>query len=173
MELIKSIKRFFGVIEKPIAIEDPNTIENLKLLMLENLDLKKSLKTCTLLNEKISITLDGKDLILSDLETRVVNTERMLKEATGNPLNMDQVAAYLNHKGFIFESDKGDSVWRQKPQPAPKPKKKKIDWDKLELTNNPNEGLKAKLVKAPKKKIIKTINKTNIDLTKSISPSKL
>ena len=173
MELIKSIKSFFGIKVKPTAIEDPNTIENLKLLMLENMDLKKSLKTCTLLNEKITIKLDSKDIILSNLETRIVNTERMLKEATGNPLNMDQVAAYLNYKGFKFESDKGDSIWRQKPQPKAKPKKKKIDWDKLELTNNPNEGLKAKLIKVPKTKTTKTINKSKVDLAKSISPSKL
>tara|TARA_R110000796_G_scaffold248161_1_gene374680 strand:- start:287 stop:796 length:510 start_codon:yes stop_codon:yes gene_type:complete len=148
MELIKKLKSFVGIKSK-IKIIDPNTIENLQLLILENLDFKKDIKEKTDLIKKMQVHIENQNIVLDELETRVVTTERQLKEATGKPLNMDKVAAYLNHKNFKFETDgKGNNIWKQKPQ-IKKPKKKKINWDALQLVNDPSKGLSAKLKTTP------------------------
>ena len=145
MELIKKLKSFIGIKTK---ITDPNTVENLQLLILENLEMKKDGKIKSDLIKKMQVHIENKNTILDELETRVAKSERQLKEATGKPLNMDKVAAFLNHKGFIFESDKGDNVWRQKPAMV-KPKKKRVNWDALQLVNDPSKGLSAKLKTTP------------------------
>ena len=149
MELIKRFISF--ITNKKTKIEDPNTLEQLKLLILENLSFKKDINEKTALIKKMQVHIENQNVELDELETRVVTTERELKEATGRPLNMDQVATYLNHKNFTFSTDgKGNSIWTQKPQ-VKKPKKKKINWEHLHLVNDPTKGLSAQLKTNPDK----------------------
>jgi hypothetical protein len=147
MELIKKIIGF--VTNKKNKIEDPNTLEQLKLLVLENLSFKKDIKEKTSLIKKMQVHIENKNIIIDELETRTANAERELKEASGKPLNMDKVAEFLNHKNFKFEKDNnGNSIWKQKPQ-IKKKKRKKINWDQLQLINDPKLGLQANLKSNP------------------------
>ena len=169
MELIK---RFIGFItNKKTKIEDPNTLEQLKLLILENLSFKKDINEKTALIKKMQVHIENQNVVLDELETRVVTTERQLNEATGKPLNMDKVAEYLNHKNFKFETDnKGNSIWTQKPQ-VKKPKKKKINWEHLNMVNDPIKGLSAQLKTNPDKPTPKSMTKSQIG--KASLPTKL
>ena len=46
------------------------------------------------------------------------------------------------------EDNNGNSIWKQKPQ-IKKKKRKKINWDQLQLINDPKLGLQANLKSNP------------------------